>query len=104
MPFVFNPLTGSLDLVNAPGGDVFGPSSSTDNAIARFNGTTGKLIQNSKATVQDGGAVVAQGFITNRIITDLVTIPSNHVMITSSFSIESGGELVIESDAEVVIV
>lgn len=34
-------------------GDVVGPSSSTDNAIARFDGTTGKLIQNSAVTIDD---------------------------------------------------
>jgi hypothetical protein len=35
------------------GGDVVGPSSATDNAITRFNGTTGKLIQNSGITIDD---------------------------------------------------
>ena len=35
------------------GGDVNGPGSSTDNAIARFDGTTGKLLQNSGATISD---------------------------------------------------
>jgi hypothetical protein len=39
------------------GGDVVGPSSATDNAIARFDGTTGKLIQNSVVTAGDTGAV-----------------------------------------------
>lgn len=34
-------------------GDVAGPASATDNAIARFDGTTGKLIQNSAVTVAD---------------------------------------------------
>lgn len=34
-------------------GDVVGPSSATDNAIARFDGTTGKLIQNSVVTIAD---------------------------------------------------
>lgn len=34
-------------------GDVVGPASATDNAIARFDGTTGKLIQNSAVTVAD---------------------------------------------------
>lgn len=34
-------------------GDVAGPASATDNAIARFDGTTGKLIQNSAATIND---------------------------------------------------
>ena len=36
-------------------GDVVGPSSSTDNALARFDSTTGKLIQNSLVTVSDTG-------------------------------------------------
>lgn len=36
-------------------GDVVGPTSATDNAIARFDTTTGKLIQNSGASVDDSG-------------------------------------------------
>ena len=39
------------------GGDVSGPASSTDNAIARFDGTTGKLIQNSGMQINDSGEV-----------------------------------------------
>lgn len=34
-------------------GDVVGPASATDNAIARFNLATGKLIQNSVVTIAD---------------------------------------------------
>lgn len=34
-------------------GDVVGPASATDNAIARYDGTTGKLIQNSGVTISD---------------------------------------------------
>ncbi len=41
-----------------PTGDVVGPASATDNAIARFDGTTGKLIQNSAVTIADDGATV----------------------------------------------
>lgn len=60
MPFKFNPITGQLDLVNPTGtGDVVGPSSSTDNAVARFDGTTGKLIQDSAVTIDDAGIVYA---------------------------------------------
>lgn len=36
-------------------GDVVGPSSSTDNAVARFDSTTGKIIQNSSCTIDDNG-------------------------------------------------
>lgn len=38
-------------------GDVTGPASSTDNAIARFDGTGGKTIQNSAPTISDDGKV-----------------------------------------------
>ena len=34
-------------------GDVVGPASATDNAVVRFDGTTGKLVQNSAVTVAD---------------------------------------------------
>jgi hypothetical protein len=40
-------------------GDVSGPSSSTDNAIARFDGTTGKVIQNSGVTIDDSANVAS---------------------------------------------
>ena len=46
--------------VNATGsaaGDVVGPGSSTDNAVARFDSTTGKIIQNSGVVINDSGEV-----------------------------------------------
>jgi len=39
--------------VSAPSGDVFGPASSTDNSLPRFDATTGKAIQASKVVVND---------------------------------------------------
>ena len=38
-------------------GKVVGPASATDNAIARFDGTTGKLVQNSSVVIDDSGNV-----------------------------------------------
>ena len=38
-------------------GDVVGPASSTDNAIVRFDGVTGKLVQDSGVTVDDSNNV-----------------------------------------------
>ncbi len=52
-------------------GDVVGPVSSTDEAISRFNGTTGKIIQNSTAAFIDDtgqmflGAGTAKGSTNN---------------------------------------
>lgn len=41
------------------GGDVVGPSSSTNHAIVRFDGTTGKLIQSSAVTIDDAGNIIS---------------------------------------------
>lgn len=42
----------------APGsGDVSGPGSSTDNAVARFDGTDGVALQNSLVTISDAGSI-----------------------------------------------
>ena len=51
-------------LGNAPAGgsggigDVVGPASATDLAVARFDGTTGKLIQDSATELHDDGSIV----------------------------------------------
>jgi hypothetical protein len=42
----------------SPSGNVRGPASSTDNAIARFDGTTGRVVQNSGVTIDDSGNVI----------------------------------------------
>jgi len=46
---------GNLSFVSAGAGDVTGPGSSNDNRICRFNGATGKIIQNSLVTIDDAG-------------------------------------------------
>jgi len=43
--------------ISVGSGDVVGPSSATDNAIAAFDGTTGKLIQNRSVTINDNGVI-----------------------------------------------
>jgi len=51
---------GSITIAASGGtGDVTGPASSTDNAITRFDSTTGKIVQNSLVTVADDGAITA---------------------------------------------
>lgn len=52
-------------------GDVAGPSSSTDNAITRFDGTTGKLVQNSSVLIDDSGNITG---VTSMIISDGATL------------------------------
>ena len=45
--------SGNLTWATSGAGDVTGPGSSTDNALARFDATTGKIIQNSGVIVDD---------------------------------------------------
>ena len=58
--------------IPATGGEVVGPSSSTDNAIARFDGTSGKVIQNSVTTIDDTGnasGILSQQFSDGTAVT-----------------------------------
>lgn len=49
-------------------GDVYGPNLSNDNAISRFDGTTGKLIQNSAAYIDDSGNISCN-YLTSTVLT-----------------------------------
>lgn len=55
-------------------GDVVGPASSTDNAIARFDSTTGKLIQNSGVIVDDSNNVTGIVDLTSNTVKSTTTI------------------------------
>jgi len=52
---------GTLSWTTNTNGDVVGPASATDNAVARFDTTTGKLIQNSTVTIDDSGNIISNG-------------------------------------------
>jgi len=54
-------------------GDVQGPTSSTDNAIVRFDGTDGSNIQNSSVILDDAGNITG----VNNITTAGFTMPTN---------------------------
>lgn len=54
--------------VAGAGGDVVGPASSVNNALALFSGTTGKLLQNSTVTVGDVVTETGTQTLTNKSI------------------------------------
>lgn len=54
----------SNDGAGGGSGDVVGPASATDNAVARFDTTTGKLIQNSGVTIGDDSSTSITGTTT----------------------------------------
>lgn len=60
--------SGTLSWVTPAGaGDVVGPASATDNALARFDGTSGKAIQNSGATLSDTGVLTVTELSTDTV-------------------------------------
>jgi hypothetical protein len=77
-------------------GDVVGPASSTDNALARFDGTTGKLIQNSVVTIADStgnmagvgtlgvGAITTSGALTYGGVTLSNSVTGTGSMVLST--------------------
>jgi hypothetical protein len=62
------------------GGDVVGPASATDNAIARFDTTTGKLIQNSLVIIGDTGSVTG----VNALTAESLTVNNNATLGSSN--------------------
>lgn len=83
-------MSGAGYIPPSSGGNVVGPASSTDNAIARFDGATGKLLQNSNPTIDDNGNL---------------TVPSSsgaRYVITNGLRIWSGAGMDVADSSGVV--
>lgn len=70
-------------------GDVVGPATSTDNAVVRYDGTTGKLGQNSVVIITDAGALTVPE----------IAAPSTPAAGTIHIYAKSDGKLYIKDDA-----
>jgi hypothetical protein len=62
------------------GGDVVGPASATDNAVTRYDTTTGKLIQNSLVIIGDTGSVTG----VNALTAESLTVNNNATLGSSN--------------------
>jgi len=69
-------------------GDVVGPASATDNAVARYDSTTGKLLQNSVVTIGDTGATTG---ITTLSASTSVTTPIVQASNSGGLSLKNSG-------------
>jgi hypothetical protein len=86
----------------AGGGDVTGPASSTDNAIARFDGTSGKAIQNSGVTIADDNATVISGSSSSDMLRITQTGAGNALLVEDSTNPDST-PVVIDASGNVVV-
>ena len=71
--------SGNLSWSTAASGDVYGPASATDNALARFDLTTGKLIQNSVGILSDAGILTGLTGLTSSGSITLSSLTSGRV-------------------------
>lgn len=94
--------TGASDAATARtnlglGSAVLGPASATDNAVVRYDGTTGKLVQNSGVVIADTGAttVTATDAVTNAVTRALRLdhqtsgTPATNIGVGMEFAIET---------------
>lgn len=72
--------------------DVVGPVSSTDRAVARFNGTTGKIIQNSGVIIDDSNNVTGVAALT---ASGQVTL-TGAALIQKNYAANSGATITID--------
>ena len=78
-------------------GDVVGPASATDNAVVRFDGTTGKLVQNSVVTIADStgnisgvGSLSATGAtLSGLTASQAVFTDANKVLVSNPTGLET---------------
>jgi hypothetical protein len=87
--------TGTLSWTTAGGGgsgDVVGPASATDNAIARFDLTTGKLIQNSSVIVDDSGSITG--------VASLAAVTASITSANAGTAVITTGNLTFSSTAQ----
>ncbi len=82
-------------------GDVVGPGSSTDNAIARYNLATGKVIQDSGVILDDNDYLSGLEYLThNQTPPADLTVSSNTVGFHPLLTIDTGRTLTIDSGAQ----
>lgn len=80
-----------LEFFADAGGDVVGPASATDNALARFDLATGKLIQNSLAILDDAA-----------ILSGLTQLDVGNIRLVGNSIFSLTGNLIFDSSTSVV--
>lgn len=93
MPTKISPVGSSAS--GGGSGDVVGPASSTDNALARFDSTTGKLLKNSTVICDNSGNLTGVGTINSvKVYRALLTQSSTDAPVATVLENTLGGAVV----------
>ena len=75
--------SGNTTWTTAASGDVVGPSSSSDNAVVRWDGTTGNYIKDSNVFIDDSGNITTSGTVDGVDVSDFKDDYDIHVSDTT---------------------
>jgi hypothetical protein len=84
-------------------GDVVGPASATDNALARFDLTTGKLIQNSVGILSDAGVLTGLTGLTSSGSITLSSLTSGRVPYATTAGLLTDSANLLYAGADLTI-
>ena len=94
-------------------GNVAGPSSSTDNAVTRFDGITGQILQNSGVIIDDSNNITIPGTLTvgsgsNLLVNSAGLIDGSKIQALTvdfgAFDIAGSTELTTVADADMIAI
>lgn len=75
---------------SAGAGDVNGPASSTDNAAVRFDGATGKILQNSGVIIDDSNNITGVASLTATTFSGKISIGTSQAAIGNGLTNTAG--------------
>jgi hypothetical protein len=84
-------------------GDVVGPASATDTAVALFDGTTGKLLKNSAVTVGTTGNTVISGTDNSNAMLRITQLGTGNALLVEDSANPDSTPFVINASGEVGI-
>ena len=91
-----------LAAASGASGDVVGPASATDTAVALFDGTTGKLIKNSPVTIGTTGNTVISGTDNSNAMLRITQLGTGDALLVEDSTNPDASPFVIDASGNVI--
>jgi hypothetical protein len=92
-----------LAAASGASGDVVGPASATDTAVALFDGATGKLIKNSPVTIGTTGNTVISGTDNSNAMLRITQLGTGNALLVEDSSNPDASPFVVDASGNTVI-